>query len=59
MASHRTGQLFDEQGGYNTLVYQPYKRMHLRNILFNNEVLLRIAEATRIARPPGRSGYRG
>ena len=44
MASHCTGQLFDEQGGYNTLVYQPYKRMHLRNILFNNEVLLRIAE---------------
>jgi len=44
MACHRAGQLFDERGGCNTLVYHPCKRMHLRNILFNNEVLLRIAE---------------
>src|SRR5947208_1748906 len=44
LACRRMEQLFDEQGSYNTLVYQPYKRMHLRNILFNNEVLLRVAE---------------
>jgi hypothetical protein len=44
MASHRIGQLFDEPDGFNTLVYQPYKRMHLRNILFNDEVLFQIAE---------------
>ncbi len=44
MACQATGQLFHEPAGYNTLVYQPYKRMYLRNILFNNEVLFRIAE---------------
>src|SRR3954470_9357681 len=43
-ACHRARRLFDEQGAYNTLVYHPYKRMHLRNILFNNEALFRIAE---------------
>ena len=44
MASHRTGQLFDEQGDYNTARLSAVQAVHLRNILFNNEVLLRIAE---------------
>jgi len=41
-ASHRTEQLF--QNGNHPLLFKPYKRLHLRNILFNNEVLTRIAE---------------
>lgn len=41
-ASLRTGQLF--QNGNHPLLYKPYKRLYLRNILFNNEALARIAE---------------
>lgn len=41
-ASLRTGQLF--QNGHHPLLYKPFKRLHLRNILFNNEALTRIAE---------------
>jgi hypothetical protein len=44
LACHRAGQLFSEPGGHNSLVYQPKKLMHLRNVLFNNEVLFRVAE---------------
>lgn len=41
-ASHRNGQLF--QNGNHPLLFKPHKRLHLRNILFNNQVLMRIAE---------------
>jgi hypothetical protein len=41
-ASIRSGQLF--ANGNHPLLYKPYKRLHLRNILFNNEVLIQIAE---------------
>lgn len=44
MAEHRAGRLFAEPEGHNTLVYRPYRRMHLRNILFNSESLQQIAE---------------
>jgi hypothetical protein len=40
-ASHRNGQLF--QNGDHPLLYKPFRRLHLRNILFNNEMLTRIA----------------
>lgn len=46
-ARHRDGRLLDklnEQGGYYPLNFKPYKRMHLRNILFNNDEIFRIAE---------------
>jgi len=41
-ASHRNAQLL--QNGTHPLLFKPYKRLHLRNILFNNEVLTQIAE---------------
>jgi hypothetical protein len=41
-ASLRGGQLF--QNGSHPLLFKPYKRLHLRNILFNNEVLTQIAQ---------------
>lgn len=41
-ASQRNGQLF--QNGDHPLLYKPFRRLHLRNILFNNEILTRIAE---------------
>jgi hypothetical protein len=41
-AGHRNGHLF--QNGTHPLLFKPYKRLHLRNILFNNEVLTQIAE---------------
>jgi hypothetical protein len=40
-ASLRNGQLL--QNGNHPLLYKPYKRMYLRNILFNNEALTRVA----------------
>lgn len=43
-ASHRDGKLLDEGGVYYPLRFKPYKRMHLRNILFNNNALLEIAQ---------------
>jgi hypothetical protein len=33
------GSAFTERKGFNTLCYQPYKRLYLRNILFNNPKL--------------------
>ncbi len=45
-ACFREGRLLDEQGVFYPLRYQPYKRMHLRNILFNNERLSEIAHRT-------------
>lgn len=41
-AGHRNAQLF--QNGTHPLRFKPFKRLHLRNILFNNEVLTQIAE---------------
>ncbi|MFH0957483.1 MAG: hypothetical protein V1897_02160, partial [Pseudomonadota bacterium] len=35
-ACHRDGRLLHEGGIFYPLHYKPYKRMHLRNILFNN-----------------------
>jgi hypothetical protein len=43
-ASQRDNHLLDEQGVYYPLLFKPYQRMFLRNILFNNEVLLRISD---------------
>ena len=43
-ACHREGRLLDEQGSYYPLLFKPHKRMHLRNILFNNDEVFRIAE---------------
>lgn len=46
-ARHRDGRLLDklnEQGNYYPLIFKPYKRMYLRNILFNNDEIFRIAE---------------
>jgi hypothetical protein len=41
-ASQREGVLFNN--GHHPLLYKPFRRLHLRNILFNNEILTRIAE---------------
>ena len=46
-ACHRQGKLFDEGGVYYPLAYQPYKRMFLRNILFNSEFLTQLANESR------------
>jgi hypothetical protein len=41
-SSLRAGKLF--QNGDHPLLFRPHKRLHLRNILFNNEALSRIAD---------------
>jgi hypothetical protein len=46
-ACHREGQLLDEHGCYYPLHFRPYKRMFLRNILFNSETMALIAEKHR------------
>ncbi len=43
-ACYRDGRLLAEDGSYRPLAFKPYKRMYLRNILFNNDDILRIAE---------------
>lgn len=43
-ACHREDRLLDQQGNYYPLLFRPYQRMYLRNILFNNEALFRISE---------------
>lgn len=48
-ACHREGELLarltvDDQNRPEPLSYRPYKRMYLRNILYNNEEIFRIAE---------------
>lgn len=43
-ACHRDNRLLDQQGNYYPLLFRPYQRMFLRNILFNNEALFRIGE---------------
>lgn len=46
-AKYRDNRLFeatDENGSYYPLNYKPNKRMHLRNILFNNDEIFRIDE---------------
>jgi len=42
-ARQRKGTLLDEGEDFALLIYRPYKRMALRNLLFNNEALTRIA----------------
>jgi len=37
------GRAFDEQAGFNTLRYKPARRLHLRNLLFNNPKVDQIA----------------
>lgn len=43
-ACNREGRLLDERGVFYPLHFRPYKRLHLRNVLFNNEGLAQIAE---------------
>ncbi len=43
-ACNRQGRLLHETGKYYPLVFHPYKRMYLRNILFNNAELSRLRE---------------
>lgn len=43
-ACHSEGRLFDDQANGSTLQFRPGKRLYLRNILYNNEVILEIAE---------------
>lgn len=48
-ACHREGRLLqelsvDDQNRPEPLSFRPYKRMYLRNILYNNEEIFRIAE---------------
>src|SRR5687767_4342756 len=44
-ACHREGRLLDERGTLYPLMFRPYKRLDLRNILWNNEAMARIDEA--------------
>src|SRR5437667_494153 len=43
-ASHRDGKLLDSGTAEYPHTYRPHKRMFLRNIMFNNEVIFRVAE---------------
>jgi len=43
-ACHRDGRLLDDQGPLYPLSYRPNKRMYLRNILYNNEIIFQIAD---------------
>jgi hypothetical protein len=43
-ACHRDGHLLDDQGRPFPLNYRPSKRLYLRNILYNNEVIFEIAD---------------
>ena len=40
----RSGFLLNENGKYYPLTYRPYKRLYLRNVLFNNQFLTQVAE---------------
>ncbi len=41
---HRNGALLDEKGKLYPLTYRPYKRLYLRNVLFNNQLLTQVME---------------
>ena len=41
---HRDDRLLDDHGRAYPLTYRPNKRLYLRNILYNNEVIVQIAE---------------
>jgi len=43
-ACQRDNQLLNQQGNYYPLIFRPFQRMFLRNILFNDEELFRISE---------------
>ncbi|QEG25146.1 hypothetical protein [Mariniblastus fucicola] len=38
-SANREGNLFDENGKYYPLIFNPYQRMMLRNILYNNQIM--------------------
>jgi len=38
-STNRSGQLLDEKAKFYPLVFQPYRRMMLRNILYNNQIM--------------------
>lgn len=38
-SAHREGSLLDEKGEYYPLLFRPYQRILLRNILYNNHIL--------------------
>lgn len=42
--SHRQGKLFTENTDHGPVPYRPYRRMFLRNILFNNDKITEIDE---------------
>src|SRR5260370_4095003 len=42
-ACHREGRLLDERGLHYPLLFRPYQRLHLRNIIFNNKGLFQTA----------------
>ncbi|MBV9468876.1 MAG: hypothetical protein JOZ57_06485 [Abitibacteriaceae bacterium] len=44
-ACHREARLLDEGGEFYPLMFRPYKRLDLRNILWNNDAMARIDEA--------------
>src|SRR3954467_1037762 len=46
-ACHRDGRLLDDQGRPFPLNYRPSKRLYLRHILYNNEVIFEIADRYR------------
>ena len=43
-ACHREDRLFNDQGRPHPLTFRPNKHLYHRNILYNNEVIFRIAE---------------
>jgi hypothetical protein len=38
-SANRDGSLLDEKGKYYPLIFNPYQRMMLRNILYNNQIM--------------------
>jgi len=48
-ACHRDGKLLNHGTNYYPLNYRPQQRLHLRNLLFNNEALFQIAERNRVS----------
>src|SRR5690349_7776650 len=49
VACKRQGRLLNESGKYYPLIFHRYKRMYLRNILFNNAELSRLREQRYVA----------
>ena len=47
---NKKGRAFEETEGFNTLKYRPARRLYLRNLLFNNPNITRIAQQS-VAEP--------